>query len=203
MRSFFAILLLSVFCIPAFGQSAEDEVVRLKSEEQFTVSDETRVANAEKKGDLGLSLGTSYSWMQGYGSMMGYSLMPTYTYPLNNRWSLHGGLIASSYYGLNQVPAGEGTLMNPSMSSLAVFGAASYRMTDKLVLHGAGVKQLVSLPGPGMPSYSMDNLSLGATYHFGNNFSIGASVQFRNGPSYGGYYPGSAFGGSSSSPFGW
>ena len=186
----------------AFSQSAEEEVIRLKQEGLSTGAEKQEAPPNGQKGNLGLSVGTSYSWMQGYGSFMGYSLMPTYTYPLNKRWSLHGGLIASTYYGLNQVPAAEGLLANPSMSSLAVFGAASYRMTERLVLHGAGVKQLLSVPGPGMTSYTVDNLSLGATYHFGDNFSIGASVQFRNAPAYGGFYPGSAFG-ASPSPFAW
>jgi len=192
-----------IFCLmsPAFSQSAEEEVVRLKSEGQHTELDENQIPREEKKGGLGLSMGTSYSWMQGYGSVMGYSIMPTYTYPLSSKWALHGGLIASTYYGLNQIPVGEGIYGNPSMSSLALFGAASYKMTDRLVLHGAGVKQLLSMPGQAMPSYSVDNLSLGATYHFGNNFSIGASVHFRNGPSYGSFYGGPHYG--SFSPFGW
>jgi len=201
MKNIILIFGLAFFLLPCFGQSAEEEVIRLKQEGSVEVNDEQNPAAPEKKGELGLSVSSTYTWMQGYGSMMGFSLMPTYTLPLNEKWALHGGLIASTYYGLGDMPYGEGLYGSPSMSNLSVFGAASYKLTDRLILHGAGVKQLTTLPGSTISSWSGDRLSFGAIYHIGDNMSIGASVQFRNSPYQGGFQ--NSVVGYPHSPFGW
>jgi hypothetical protein len=75
---------------------------------------------------------------------------------------------------------GETTFPSP-YTSLAVFAAASYRMNERLVLHGTGVKNLISAPYSPFTPYPMDNFSLGATYKLGNNITIGASIQMNNG----------------------
>jgi hypothetical protein len=135
---------------------------------------------------------------------MGFYAAPMYTLPLNERWALHGGLIASNYTGLgNQMPGAEFQASN-NFSSLAVFAAASYKMTDRLILHGSGYKNLTSYPLMPMAPGLADNLSMGATYKLGNKVSIGASISINQGH---GYYPspfgGSSFGGPYYSPFGW
>ena len=73
-------------------------------------------------------------------------------------------------------------------------------MTDRLVVHGAGVKQLLSTPMPGYVAYPSDNISLGATYMLGDNISIGATIHMNRGH---GYYGGGPFQGSYLSPYGW
>ena len=100
--------------------------------------------------------------------------------------------------------------MPDSFNGLAIFGAASYRMNDKLILHGSGIKQLVSAPVTPFTPYPMDNLSLGATYKLGNNITIGASINMRNygsGNTIMGYPATSSFGSYGNpfypTPFGW
>ncbi len=201
------------------AQSAEDEVIRLKQSigEQAPESRDATVAGNEaseksmlKKdglpGHWNFSVGTSFTYMQGYGSVMGFYAAPMYTLPLNDRWALHGGLIASNYTGLGslQMPGGEFGSSN-NFSSLAVFAAASYKMTDRLILHGSGYKNLTSYPLMPMAPGLVDNLSMGATYKLGNNISIGASISINQG--YGYYqappFGGASFGGPYASPFGW
>lgn len=207
----------------ALAQSAEDEVIRLKQSMADQMTEETVLPqtitdnelSAEEisvqkeddlKGHWNFSVGTNFTYMQGYGSMMGLYAAPTYTLPLNDRWALHGGFIASNYTGLGslQMPGPESQTTN-SYSSLAVYAAASYKMTDRLILHGSALKNLTSYPlmplGPGL----MDNISMGATYKLGDNISIGASVHINQGH---GYYMappfgGVPFGGSYGSPYGW
>ncbi len=105
---------------------------------------------------------------------------PMVTLPVSERWSLHGGLMAMRYQGSNPFLLETG---NPDVySSLAVFAAASYRMSDRLILHGTGVKQLIS--GPVTPFPAMDNFSLGATYRIGDNITIGATIRFDQQNSY-------------------
>ena len=69
-------------------------------------------------------------------------------------------------------------------SSLALFAAAAYGMSDRLILHGSGVKQLITAPVTPFTPYPVDQLSLGATYKLGENISIGATIQMNNGMGY-------------------
>lgn len=175
------------------GQSAEEKIGLLKQQASGEVMEEASEEEV-KKGQWNFSVGTSYSYMKGYGSGMMLYTAPTYTLSLNDRWSLHGGLIASRYQGMNNILAGENSLPN-AYSSLALFAAASYRASDKLIFHGSGVKQLMSVPVSPFTPYPIDDLSFGATYKLGDNFTIGASVHMNNRR---GYYPSSPW---NSTPF--
>lgn len=199
------------------AQTAEEEMLRLRQEAGDVVmetgveaSDKDRAEGVDiKPGHWNFSVGTSYSYMKGYGSGMMFYTAPTYTLSLNERWALHGGLVASRYQGLNYLPPGE-EMLPGSFNSLAIFAAASYRMNERLILHGTGIKQLVSAPLTPFTPYPMDNLSLGATYRLGDNITIGASIHMRN---YGtgnrimGYPAHPGFGNFGNpfypSPFGW
>ena len=182
---FISVLLLSVSLM--MGQTAEEEVGRLKAQTSGVVFEESIQEGpdqeAKKPGHWNFSVGTSYSYMKGYGSGMMLYTAPSYTLTLNDRWSFHGGLIASRYQGMNYTMAGENLLPN-SFSSLALFAAASYRMSDRLILHGTGVKQLITAPVTPFTPYPIDDLSFGATYKLGNNLTIGASVHMNNRSSY-------------------
>ncbi|RLD70947.1 MAG: hypothetical protein DRI98_06570 [Bacteroidetes bacterium] len=206
---------IAVLCYPTlFGQSAEEKVIDLKQRTQAVIEENASVDEAEvpgldkeRKGNWNFSVGTSFSYMKGYGSGMALYAAPTFTLPLNDRWSLHGGVVATQYQSFNgTVPGiipGETFLPN-SFTSLSLFAAASYRMNDRLVLHGAGVKRLVSAPESPFTPYPMDNLSLGATYKLGDNITIGASINMNTGRYGNGYY-GNPMNGymMPSSPFGW
>lgn len=194
------------------AQSAEDEVVRMKqsmgAEVAQTEQESVEEATPEKDGlpgHMNMSVGTSFSYSKAYGSVMGFYAAPMYTLPLNNRWSLHGGFIVSNYNGLSNNMPGNEFETNNNFNSLAVFAAASYKMTDRLILHGSGLKNLTSYPLSPMAPGLVDNMSMGATYKLGDNITIGASFSINQRQ---GYYQSSSFGGSSfggpfSSPFGW
>jgi len=189
------------------AQSAEEEIIRLKQEASGLVVEEPEEEQSAeaKAGHWNFSVGTSYSYMKGYGSGMMFYTAPSYTLALSDRWALHGGVVASYYQGLNYMPLGE-TALPVSFSSLAVFASASYRMSDRLVLHGTGIKQLVTGPVTPFTPYPIDDLSLGATYRLGDNMTIGASIHMRNGNAYNGYngYHTAPFGNPLfPSPFGW
>jgi len=208
-----------VFCLSSLmAQSAEEDMIRLKQNVESVVVEQSvdEQQGAEKSqvktvlghkvnpGHWDFSVGTSYSYMKGYGSGMMFYTAPSYTLSLSDRWSLHGGIMASHYQGLNYTGAGE-NLLPGTFSSLAIFGAASYRASDRLTFHGAGVKQLITAPGTLVLGYPADNLSLGASYRIGDNLTIGASVHMQNGngyyssPYYSPYYGNPFF----PSPIGW
>ncbi len=201
-------MLFGAFCF-LLAQSAEEDMIRLKQDVEGVVLEEAEEEQAEgekqKPGHWNFSVGTSYSYMKGYGSGMSFYTAPSYTLALSDRWALHGGVVASYYQGLNYMPMGENVLPG-SFSSLAVFISASYRMSDRLILHGTGTKQLLAGPGTTVMGYPMDDLSLGATYRIGDNLTIGASVHMRNGNGYNSFngYHNTPFGNPMfPSPFGW
>ena len=192
MRMISSIAVLMFCASMLVGQDAEESVIRLKQQASETVAAASDLENpdarenpegAQKPGKWNFSVGTSFSYMKGYGSGMMLYTAPTYSLSLNQRWSVHGGMLASRYQGLNYTTAGE-NLMPGSYSSLSMFVAASYRMSDKLVIHGTGIKQLVSAPVTPFTPYPIDDIALGATYKLGENFTIGATVHMRNGNGY-------------------
>lgn len=191
LRGYLRIVLfyaLAVFtAVTAFAQDTEEDFVQNRTESgaSLVVEDGSgHDAETAKRGQWNFSVGSSFSYMKSYGSGAMFYVAPTYTYSLNERWSLHGGVVASRYQGLNYTRQGENLLPN-SFGSFAIFAAASYQATDRLVLHGAGYKNLGTIPLTPMSPYLMDDLSFGATFKVGNNASIGASIHIRQG---GGYY---------------
>ncbi len=203
-RTFAVFLVFFVAFSYLAAQSAEEEMIRFKQEaDGLAVEAPVELeSDQEKPGHWNFSVGTSYSYMKGYGSGMMFYTAPSYTLALSDRWALHGGMVASYYQGLNHMPLGE-TLLPGSFSSLAVFVSASYRMSDRLVLHGTGTKQLLTAPpGSTVMGYPLDDLSFGASYRIGDSFTIGASVHMRNGNGYNGYNGYNGFNGYHSTPFG-
>ncbi|MDF1574038.1 MAG: hypothetical protein P1P86_02460 [Bacteroidales bacterium] len=206
MRILFFISAFIFSCSALLAQSAEEDRLRIRQETESVVLEESGEESAEgekqKFGHWDFSVGSTYAYMKGYGSGMMLYTAPGYTLSLNQRWSLHGGLIASHYQGINYSQPGE-ALLPGTFNSLAVFAEASYRMSERLLLHGAGIKQLVRAPLTPFAPYPMEYLSLGATYKIGNNLTIGASVHMRNTNPYQGFRT-SPFGSPFyPSPFGW
>ncbi len=189
MRTLLTLFLILMVRLALPGQSAEEQVMRLKLQENGAAGEiassveDVTASGEERPGEWNFSVGTSYSYSKAFGSGMMIYAAPMYTLSLNNRWSLHGGVIASHYQGLNHTFLGE-SLYPGTFSSMALFAAASYRMNDRLILHGAGVKQLISAPASPFTPYPIDNLSLGATYKLGDNITIGATIQLYEGQNY-------------------
>jgi len=179
------LLLFTGISLLLSGQSAEEAVIRLKDSRavgETGVGGETGDAAAGKPAPVNwnLSLGTSYIFMQGAGSALMLHAAPVLTFPVTDRWSLHGGVVAAHTVGLGPF-AGQENGRQPVFSSLALFAAASYRMNERLVLHGTGYKQL--LRAPVTPFTPPDHFSVGATYKLGDHITIGASVHMDRGNS--------------------
>jgi hypothetical protein len=196
-----------IFLLPVNGQSAEEDVLRLRHEMDTAAVSGTGInsfstpASLPDRGHFGLSVGTGFSYMRGYGSGLSLYAAPTYSLALTPRLSAHAGLIASTYTGLNPGPAETGYGESPVFKSLAVFGAASYRMTERLTVHGAGVKYLLNYPTPPLMAVPPDHFTVGATYRLGDHIFIGASLHMNRAN---GYYPVSSFPGFyHPSPYEW
>jgi hypothetical protein len=204
---FILVIFLGPVCLP--GQTAEDEVARLK-QSMVTLQDSSGSGGGESydgpsavPGRWNVTVGTHFSYLGGFGSGTGFYVAPAYTLPLNARWALHGGILASGF-ALWNTPGAE--YRTPAtFSGLALFAAASYRMSDRLILHGSGVKQLATLPLSPMVTYPRDNLALGATYRLGDHVTLGATIRVMNGQQdyFGSPFHSSYLTSPFNSPLGW
>ncbi|MEX0986868.1 MAG: hypothetical protein WD052_05270 [Bacteroidales bacterium] len=121
------------------------------------------------------TVGTSLAYYPAFGSATNMFVAPHATYAAGNRLSFHGGIMAShtipafeQYNSEMSVPSG--------ITSMSVFVSASYRISENLVVHGTGIKDMAMFPlDQERSNMNFQDLSLGATYNFGN-FSIGASI---------------------------
>lgn len=180
MRKYTCIIFFTVIHGIILGQSAEEKVVQMK-DDLAVQEDDTVFSGRHTPVTWNLFLGTGYAFVPGTGSGMMFHAAPVVTLPVTGRWSFHGGVTAMRYYGLGS-PLFEETGNPHVFSSLALFAAASYRMNDRLILHGTGVKQLVSAPET--PFAAPDHFSFGAAYRLGNNITIGATIHMNQGNRY-------------------
>ena len=181
-------LILIIFCV--VGINAQDRVDQIWSEIDS-------INRAVQPDDLmrtspwsyNTSIGTSYMFSKSYGPLMNFYAAPHINYSATNRLAFHGGFVASHTF-TNLMYPGEVQNSMTGFTNLSVYASASYRLTENLVVHGTGIRSILTFPGEGIINNAgFQDLSVGATLHFGN-FSIGASVH-RSNNSYNSFYPGS------------
>lgn len=156
------VFLVSLFSVQAFSQ-------------QINYRDSLSVDNSQKvilKPHLHYSIGSTFLFVPHVGSVTGVTMTPYLSIPLSPKLSVEGGIIAGRYYssfGSNN----EGGI-NGEFSTISIFGSASYHVSPKLTLYGAGIKQVTgNSPFNMLPKSSY---ILGSDYNFGN-FKIGVSVE--------------------------
>lgn len=213
----FRLLLISLFlagCLALTAQTSEEEVIRLKnsgtagggevSQQSEQQVPQYRTGKTRIPGAWNLSAGTNFSYFPGYGPGIGFYATPVYSVGLTERWSLHGGMMVSSFSPVSHNTDPLRLQNPPAFTSLAVFAAASYRMTENLTLHGSGMRHFSPGASTRATSFSLNDVSMGATLKLGNNVSIGASIRMLKG--YGHYFSppivGSPLGSPYSYPFG-
>jgi len=128
------------------------------------------------KPEFHYSIGSSFTYIPGYGSVSGFTISPGYQFPVTDKLSLQTGLIAGHYIPFQKYEAQE-TVFNYSGNSIALYGAASYQLNQKLSIYGIGSRQIAgNLPLYRFPTSSF---SIGSTLDLGN-FSIGAEIRVNN-----------------------
>jgi len=193
--------------------SAQEEVDRIwqqvDSINRYAGTAET--SEGIKPWSFNTTIGTSFGYSPLFGSAMNLYAAPYARYQANSRLSFRGGLLVTHTFPGWTDPSGEMPGMR-NISNLSGFVSASYYLTENLVLHGTGVRSIAHYPTDlNRPTPNYQDLSVGATYHFGN-FSIGASFHrsdnsfYRSPFNFGNTLYGSPFGRGSgiyNSPFYW
>lgn len=168
-------LMLAIFAV-AFGQGEEK-------------SGYSSTSKALQKLRWDMNLGTSFTFMPGYGGGMNYYAAPGFYYPINKRFSFHGGMLAGVFTtpGLGHAEQGQQKVTSGYTS---IYGTAAYHLNQNVVFYASGVKSIHTY-GKMNPFIepSFDEISFGSSIRLGENVTIGASVHFREySPMSGGYY---------------
>lgn len=173
-------ILIFVFSLTSFGLKAQ--------EPGNTGSERSLVSKQLQRLKWEMNLGTSFTYLQGYGGGMNYFAAPGFTMPLDERWAVHGGIIT----GVSRFPA----ITNSESETFAgsgftsIYGSVSYRLSNNVIVYGTGIKNInrFGMPNPyAFPSY--DEFSIGSSIRLGDNITVGASLHFRDSGSYGtGFY---------------
>ncbi|MGC9342641.1 MAG: hypothetical protein ACP5E3_08080 [Bacteroidales bacterium] len=149
----------------------------------------TPTGKALQKLRWDMNLGTAFTYMPGYGGGMSYYAAPGFSYPINNRFSFHGGMVAGVYTSPG-IPNAEGAPEKVTSGYTIFYGTAAYHLNQNVVFYATGVKSIHSF-GRMNPFFapSYDEISFGSSIRLGNNVTIGASVHFReyspmSGPNY-------------------
>ena len=165
----------------------------------------------EKKFDYGLTLGSEFSSVSGFGSALNTYISPRFSYRLGKKFKVGGGftITETNYFnalGINS--SDQFSRSSGSFTSGTVFINGQYALTDRLTLSGSAFKQfpISGNPLPYNPftpinSRGAQGVDLNIGYKIGEHMFIQAGFRYTDGvnPAYG-----SPFGNSyySRDPFG-
>ncbi len=133
MRQLSALVILFFLVDPVFCQvSATDSVFR--NDERFL---------QQKKFDYGVNLGSEFTSVSGFGSGLSTYISPHFTYRVNKRFNIGGGIniVTTNYINArswyqNEQSAGS----NGNYSSASIFVCGQYLVNERLTLSGSAFK---------------------------------------------------------------
>lgn len=135
------------------------------------------------------SVGTSFITFPRVGSAMNMYAAPRVNYAATERLAFHAGVTLGRTLPFGGMVTAEdmtniGTTSS-GMTNLSGYVAASYLLTENLVIHGSGSRNAFLVPVNGeLQAVQFNDISVGATYNFGN-FSIGATIHHSDAPLFG------------------
>ncbi len=145
--------------------------------------DHAITSKAIKPWSFTSQLGTSYIFSPYFGSAMNMFAAPQVNYAPTGKLAFHAGVSVGRTVPVTRL-IDEEAPVNAGMTNMSTYVAASYRLSENLVVHGAGTKSVLLVPVDGkLQSMNFNDISIGATYDFGN-FSIGANIHRSDAPGY-------------------
>ena len=158
-----SVLLWSILQAPLFAQ--EDRVARIWSEiDSINANVDPEQPDAVfSPWSYNTTVGTSYAFSPGYGSAMQMFAAPQLNYAATNRLALHGGVMVGQTVPVTGLVS-ENMPVSQGWTNISTYVAASYRLTENLVVHGAGARSMVLFPIDGqLQTMEFNDLSIGAT----------------------------------------
>lgn len=149
-------------------------------DQNYKLAPESNLKTQIQKLRWDMNLGMAYSFIPGYSGGMNYYAAPGFTYPIDNRFAFHGGIITG--FTTSPFPLyGESAVSDINSGFTSIYGSVSYQLNQSVVFYGTGVKSIATY-GPPTPFYQpgYDEISFGSSIRLGDNVTIGASVHFRD-----------------------
>jgi hypothetical protein len=144
-----------------------------------------------KKFDYGVTLGSEFSSMSGFGSALKTYVTPHVTYNLNKRLSIGGGfsIIQTNYFGAKPYFQSEqNAFSNGSYTSAMLFVNGQYIVNERLTVSGSAFKQfpITKDPLPYNPfnpvsSNGAQGIDFNVVYKVGRNVYIQAGFRYTDG----------------------
>jgi hypothetical protein len=144
-----------------------------------------------KKYHVGLSLGSEFTSVSGFGSGLTTRVAPTVSYNVSKRFQISGGIsIATTNYFDVRSFYGDGTQAATSgnFTSATLFVSGSYLVNDRLTVTGSAFKMfpLTSDPLPYNPFNPVSRngaqgIDFNVGYRIGNNMHIQAGFRYTEG----------------------
>lgn len=158
-----------------------DQLEVFKSDEQ---SDKETIPKL-KKFVTNVTVGTSFSYSPGNFYGQSYYVAPSFTYLVNQRFSLSAGIALqqSRFYPLYSTS--EGINENQAFTQAFVYIRGSYLLNPRLRIGGTIYKSINGLPRLGADyhstNYNYQGMSLDLQYKISNSFSVGFEMRMQNG----------------------
>lgn len=181
MKQLSALAIFFLLILPVFGQVRMNDSVDNPDQHFFQ----------PKKFNYGLSLGSQFTSMQGFGSALNTWVAPSISYNVNKRLSIGGGfsIIQSNYFNARSyVENGQNSFSNGSFSSATLFINGQYLINDRLTVWGSAFKQfpITNDPLPYNPfnpvsKKGAQGVDFNVGYRIGKNFYIQAGFRYTDG----------------------
>lgn len=152
--------------VPVFGQiMGQDSAV--SSSKRFY---------QPKKFNYNVSLGSQFTAVSGFGSALNTYIAPSFSYNLNKRFSIGGGIsiIQTNYFKARSYFQHEQTApSNGNFTSAMIFIDGQYIVTKNLTIYGSAYKQFPLSPDP-LPYNPFNPVSSKGAQ--GINFNVGYKI---------------------------
>ncbi len=158
---------------------------------QQPATDSARRTFATRKFNVHLSLGSQFSSWIGYGSGLSTFVTPTFTYDVNKRLQLQGGisLVTTNYFGVRPFfSESNGPTSSGNFTSALLFVSGTYLLNNNIRISGSAFKEFpVSgdpLPYSPFQPYSNDGahgIRMDINYKVGEHFQIQAGFGYSKG----------------------
>lgn len=178
MRRLSSIAILFIMVMPVFSQIMRSDSLRSGEERLFQA----------KKMNYGLTLGSEFTTMSGYGSALNTYVTPRISYNLSKRFNIGGGIsiIQTNYFNAGSYYRNEqNDFSNSNFTSAVFFVNGQYLVNDRLTISGSAFKQfpITKDPLPYNPFNPVSpNGAQGVDFNVG--YKVGKNMYFQAGFRY-------------------
>jgi len=144
-----------------------------------------------RKFDYGLTLGSEFTSISGFGSGLNTYVTPRISYNVSKRFSVGGGfsIIQTNYFGAKPYLQNEqNTFSNGNFTSAVLFVSGQYLVNERLTIYGSAFKQfqITQDPLPYNPfnpvsKNGAQGINFNVSYRIGKNVMIQGSFRYSEG----------------------